>query len=139
MHQNIVLPIMQRPRVCLLIRVFNATLFVDDHREFIEFMSQGRHCTLTRQMLADFLGVPHIAEPHSLHHLTYSDVEPPRRHHQPYPPLDEEASILFIQPFLPGTPRIPDRLMLVAKTLHLALQQSLLYRQEYNEGLTALQ
>ena len=81
----------------------------------------------------------YTAEPHSLHHLTYGDVEPPRRPHVPYPPPDEEASILFIQPFLPGTQRIPDRLTLVAKTLHLALQQSLLYRQEYNEGLTALQ
>ena len=51
------------------VRIFYATLFVKD-RQFIEFMFQGRHCTLTRQMLADFLGVPHIAEPHSLHHLT---------------------------------------------------------------------
>ena len=57
----------------------------------------------------------------------------------PYPPPDEEASILFIQPFLPGTLRIPDRLTLVAKTLHLALQWSLLYRKGYKEGLTALQ
>ena len=90
--------------------VFYATLFVDEDREFIEFMFQGRHCTLTRERLADLLGVPHTAEPHFLHHLTYGDVEPPRRPHQPYPPPDEEASILFIQPFLPGTPRVPDRL-----------------------------
>jgi len=121
------------------IRVFNTTLFVDDDREFIEFMLQGRHCRLTRERLAALLGVTHSAEPHSLHHLTYSDVEPPRRPHQPYPPLDEEASILFIQPFLPGTPRNPDRLAPLAKTIHLALRRSLLYRLGYNEGLTALQ
>ena len=78
------------------VRIFYATLFVDEDRTFIEFMFQGRHCTLTREMLADLLGVPHTAEPHSLHHLTYGDIEPPRRPHQPYPPPDEEASILFV-------------------------------------------
>ena len=120
------------------VRIFYATLFVDEDREFIEFMFQGRHCTLTRERLADLLGVPHIAEPHSLHHLTYGDVEPPRRPHQPYPPPDEEANILFIQPFLPRTPRNPDRLAPLVKTIHLALRWSLLYWQGYNEGLTAL-
>ena len=90
-------------------------------------------------MLADLLGVPHTAEPHSLHHLTYGDIDPPHRPHQPYPPPDEEASILFIQPFLPGTPRLPDRLTPLAETIHLALRRSLLYRLGYNEGLIALQ
>ena len=80
-----------------------------------------------------------IAEPHSLHHLTYGDVEPPHRPHVPYPPPDEEASILFVQPFLPGTPRLPDRLTPLAKTVHLVLRRSLLYRLGYNEGITALQ
>ena len=112
---------------------------VDDDQEFIEFMLQGRHCRLTRERLAALLGVTHSAEPHSLHHLTYSDVEPPRRPHQPYPPADEEASRLFVQPFLPGTPRVPDRLTPLAKTVHLALRRSLLYRMGYNEGITALQ
>ena len=121
------------------VRIFYGTLFVDEDREFIEFMFQGRHCRLTRERLAALLGVPHTAEPHSLHHLTYGDVEPPRRPHQSYPPPDEEASILFIQPFLPETPRNPDRLAPLAKTIHLALRRSLLYRLGYNEGLTALQ
>ena len=102
-------------------------------------MFQGRHCRLTRERLAALLGVTHSAEPHSLHHLTYSDVEPPRRPHQPYPPPDEEASRLFVQPFLPETPRVPDRLTPLAKTIHLALWRSLLYRLGYNEGITALQ
>ena len=78
-------------------------------------------------------------EPHSLHHLTYSDVDPPRRPHQSYPPLDEEASRLFVHSFLSGTPRVPDRLTLLAKTVHLALRRSLLYWLAYNEGITALQ
>ena len=89
--------------------------------------------------MADLLGVPHTAEPHSLHHLTYGDVEPPRRPHQPYPPPDEEASRLFVHSFLSGTPRVPDRLTLLAKIIHLALRRSLLYRLGYNEGITALQ
>jgi len=116
------------------VRIFYATLFVDEDRQFIEFMFQGRHCTLTRQMLADLLGVPHTDEPHSLHHLTYGDAEPPRRPHQPYPPPDEEASKLFVQPFLPGTLRVPDRLTPLAKTVHRALRRRL----GYNEGITAL-
>ena len=119
--------------------VFYATLSIDEDCQFIEFMFQGRHCTLTCQMLATLLEVPHTDEPHSLHHLTYGDVEPPRRPHQPYPPADEEASRLFVQPFLPGTPRVPDRLTPLAKTVHLALRRSLLYRMGYNEGITALQ
>ena len=40
------------------IGIFYATLFVDEDQEFIEFMFQGRHCTLTREMLADILAVP---------------------------------------------------------------------------------
>jgi len=71
--------------------------------------------------------------------MTYGDFEPPRHPHQPYPPPAEEASILFVQPFLPGTLRLPDRLTLLAKTIHLDLRQSLLYRIGYNKGITALQ
>ena len=52
---------------------------------------------------------------------------------------DQEVSVLFQQPFLPGTPRTPDKLIPVAHTVHLALRRSLLYRQGYNEGITALQ
>ena len=33
--------------------IFYATLFVDEDREFTEFMFQGRHCTLTRERLAE--------------------------------------------------------------------------------------
>ena len=113
--------------VCEWVMVFYATLFVDKDREFVEFMFQERHYRLSRERLAALLGVTYTAEPDSLHHLTYGDVEPPRRPHQPYPPPDEEASRLFVQPFLPGTPRVPDRLTLLAKTVHLALRRSLLY------------
>jgi hypothetical protein len=34
--------------VCEWVRIFYATLFVDKDHQFIEFMFQGRHCTLTR-------------------------------------------------------------------------------------------
>ena len=78
-------------------------------------------------------------EPRYLHHLAYGYTEPPPHPCDTHFSSDQEVSVLFQQPFLPGTPRTPDRLTPVAHTVHLALRRSLLYRQGYNEGITALQ
>jgi hypothetical protein len=75
----------------------------------------------------------------SIHYLAYPDVEPPHRAHFPVLPSDEEISFLFQQPFLPGTPRTPDRLICEAYVLHYALQRSILYRMGNAESLTGVQ
>lgn len=102
-------------------------------------MFQERHYCLTRARLATLLGVQIAEEPHYLHYQAYANTVPPRRPHETHFPSDEEVSVLFQQPFLPGTPRTPDRLTPVAHTIHLALRKSLLFRIGYNEGITALQ
>jgi hypothetical protein len=45
----------------------------------------------------------------------------------------------FTEPFLPGTPRTPDRHTPVAYTIHLAVRRSVLFRQGNNECITTLQ
>ena len=89
--------------------------------------------------MARYLGVRISEEPRLLHHLAYGDTEPPRCPHDTHFPSDQQVSVLFQQPFLPGTPRTLDSLTPVAHTVHLALRRSLLYWQGYNEGITALQ
>src|SRR4026207_1372622 len=79
-------------------------------------MFQERHYRLTRACLATLLGVQIAEEPHFLHYQAYGNTVPPRRPHETHVPSDKEVSVLFQQPFLPGTPRIG-----------------------YNEGITALQ
>ena len=74
-----------------------------------------------------------------MHYQAYGNTVPPRRPHETHFPSDEEVSVLFQQPFLPGPPRTPDRLTPVAHTIHLALRKRLLFRIGYNEGITALQ
>jgi hypothetical protein len=75
----------------------------------------------------------------SIHYLAYPDVEPPRRAHSPVLPSDEEISFLFQPPFLPGTPRTPDRLIREAYVVHYALRRSVLYRMGNAESLTGVQ
>ena len=77
-------------------------------------------------------------EPYSLHFHTYGDADPPRRLKEPMFPSNEDVSVLFQPPFLPGTPRVPSRLTLVAYVIHFALKRSLLFRIGYSEGITAL-
>ena len=89
--------------------------------------------------MARYLGVRISKEPRYLHQLAYGYTKPPRRPHGTHFPSDQQVSVLFQQPFLPGTPRTPERLTPVAHTVHLALRRSPLYRQGYNEGITALQ
>jgi hypothetical protein len=54
-------------------------------------------------------------------------------------PSDEEISFLFQQPFLPCTPRTPDRLIREAYVVHYALRRSVLYRMGNTESLTGVQ
>ena len=121
------------------VRIFYATLFIRDDKMFIEFMFQERRWMLDHQRLATYLGVTLSAEPHFLHYMPYGDTEPPRRPHESHFPSDEDVSLLFQQPFPPGTPRTLERLTPVAHVIHLALRRSLLFRQAYNKGIMALQ
>jgi hypothetical protein len=75
----------------------------------------------------------------SIHYLSYPDVEPPRRAHSPILPSDKEISFLFLQPFLPGTPRTPDRLIREVYVIHYALKRSVLYMMGNVESLTWVQ
>ena len=118
--------------------MFYAILFVEEDRQFIDFMFQQRHYRLTRARLVTLLGVQIAEEPHYLHYQAYDNTVPPRRPHMTHFPSDKEVSVLFQQPFMPGTPRIPDNLTLVAHTIHLAFWKSLLFRIGYNEGITTL-
>jgi hypothetical protein len=52
---------------------------------------------------------------------------------------DEEISFLFLQSFLPGTPRTPDRLIREAYVIHYALRRSVLYRMGNAKSLTGVQ
>jgi hypothetical protein len=54
-------------------------------------------------------------------------------------PFDEEINFLFLQLFLPGTPRTPDRLTREAYVVHYALWRSVLYRMGNVESLTGVQ
>ncbi|RLN30033.1 hypothetical protein C2845_PM05G06620 [Panicum miliaceum] len=102
-------------------------------------MFEGGQFRIGRVSLGRHLGLRLSPDPVSLHRLAYGDAEAPRHAHDSVFPPDEEVSVLFVQPLLSGTPRTLDRLTLVASTIHLALRRSLLFRQGYNEGLTALQ
>ena len=121
------------------VRVFYATLFVGEDRKYIVFMFNKKQWRLNRQSLARYLGVTLSEEPYSLHFHTYGDADPPRRSKELMFPSDEDVSVLFQPPFLPGTPRVPSRLTPVAYVVHFALKRSLLFRIGYSEGITALQ
>ena len=110
------------------VHVFYATMFIGEDRKYIMFMFKKKVWRLDRWSFARYLGVTLSDEPYLLHFQTYGDAEPPRRPRETMFPSDNDASILFEQSFLPGTPRIPERLTPVAKVIHLALKRSLLFR-----------
>ena len=120
--------------------MFYATLFVGEDRKYIVFMFNKKQYRLNRQSLVRYLGVTLPAEePYSLHFHTYGDADPPRRSKELMFPSDEDASVLFLPPLLPSTPRVRSRLTPVAYVIHFALKRSLLFRIGYSEGITALQ
>jgi hypothetical protein len=118
------------------VRVFYATVYIDADRLAIKFMFMGQQ-RLTREGIAELLQVD--LHDDSIHYLAYPDVEPPRRAHSPILPSDEEINFLFLQPFLPGTPRTPDRLIREAYIVHYALRRFVLYRMGNAESLIGVQ
>ena len=82
------------------VRIFYATLFVEEDMQFIDFMFQQRHYRLTRARLATLLGVHIAEEPHFLHYQAYGNTVPPHRPHETHFPSDEEVRVLFQQPCL---------------------------------------
>jgi hypothetical protein len=54
-------------------------------------------------------------------------------------PSDDEISFLFQQPFLPGTPRTPDRLTREVYVVHYALRRFVLYMRGNAESITGVQ
>jgi hypothetical protein len=58
-------------------RVFYATLFVEEGRHYIQFMFSGVRVRLSRQQIADMLGLTLFDR--RLHFDVYGDAEPPRR------------------------------------------------------------
>jgi hypothetical protein len=119
------------------VRVFYATVYVDADRLSIRFMFMGQQQRLTREGVAELLQVD--LHDDSIHYLAYPDIEPPRRAHSPILPSDKEISFLFLQPFLPGTPKTPDRLIREAYVVHYALRRFVLYRMGNAESLTGVQ
>jgi hypothetical protein len=119
------------------VRVFYATVYIDADQVAIRFMFMGQHQRLTREGIVELLQVGLHND--LIHYLAYPDVEPPRRAHSPVPPSDDEISFLFQQPFLPGTPRTPERLIREAYVVHYSLRRSVLYRMGNAKSLTGVQ
>jgi hypothetical protein len=106
-------------------------------RVAIRFIFMGPQQRLTREGIAELLQVD--LHDDSIHHLTYPNVKPPRRAHSPILPSDDEISFMFQQPFLPSTPRTPDKLIREAYVVHYTLKRSVLYRMGNAESLTGVQ
>ncbi|CAN6371857.1 unnamed protein product [Urochloa humidicola] len=123
------------------VRVVYATFWISDNRTHIGFMFQEKAVVLGRGFLAKRLGVELYDR--CLHSLAWpgipDEAEPPRQALSAVWPTDDQIRDLFVQPFLPGTPRTPDRLTPVALTIHNALRKSHLYRKGNGETITGLQ
>jgi hypothetical protein len=117
--------------------VFYATVYVEADRLSLHFMFMGQQQRLTREGIAELLQVD--LHDDLIHYLAYLDIEAPRRAHSPVLPSDDEINFLCLQPFLPGTPRTPDRLTHEAYVVHYALWRSVLYRMGNAESLTGVQ
>jgi hypothetical protein len=119
------------------VRVFYATVYVEVDRLSLRFMFMGQQHRLTREGIAELLQV--VLHDYSIHYLAYPDVEAPRRAHSPVLPSDDEINFLFLQPFLPGTPKTPDPPIREAYVVHYVLWRSVLYRMGNAESLTGVQ
>ena len=117
------------------VRVFYATLYIEQDREYIQFMFAGRPLRLYRQTVAQLLGVPLYER--RLHTDVYGQSDPPRSALGGGQPLSrDEVAVCFREGF---TARVPSQLTPEAYVVHLALRQSLLPRVSYREGITTLQ
>jgi hypothetical protein len=117
-------------------QVFHATVYVEADKLSLRFMFMGQQQMLTREGIAEMLQVD--LHDDSIHYLAYPYVEPPCRAHSLVLPSDDEINFLFLQPFLPGTPRTPDRLTREAYVVHYTLRRSVRYRMVNAESLTGL-
>jgi hypothetical protein len=118
------------------VRVFYATVYVEADRLSLHFTFMGQQQQLTKEGITELLGVD--LHDDSIHYLAYPDVEAPRHAHSPMLPFDDEISFLFLQSFLPSTPRTPDRLTREAYVVHYALWRTVLYRMGTSESLTGV-
>jgi hypothetical protein len=119
------------------VRVFYVIVYIEADRLSLCFMFMGQQHRLTTEGIAELLQVD--LHDDSIHYLASTDVEAPRRAHSPVLPLDDEISFLFLQSFLPGTPRTPNRLTCEVYVVHYALQRSLLYWMGNTKTLTGVQ
>jgi hypothetical protein len=119
------------------VRVFYVTVYVEADRLSLHFMFMGQQQRLTREGIAELLGVD--IHDDSIHYLAYPDVEAPHHAHSLLLPSNDKISFLFQQPFLPGTPRTPDRLTRKAYVLHYALRRPVHYKMGNAESITGVQ
>ena len=107
-------------------KIFYATVWIEQSREFIQFMFRGKKHKLSREEIAEALGVPGAEPPRC---ALVGGVLPPF----------SRVNIYFCTPFRPESSRAPDRLTMEAKTMHKALRHSLLPRMGAAESLTSIQ
>lgn len=120
------------------VRVFYSTVYLSEGRRTIQFMFDGRPHRLTRQRVAEILGVR--LSDRSLHAEVYSDADPPRRALLGgVAPTHQQVQVLFRQPFPVDYPRVPDLLTPEAFTVLMVLRRTILPRTGYPEGITGLQ
>jgi hypothetical protein len=119
------------------VRVFYATVYVEADKLSLHFMFMGQQHWLTREGIAELLHVD--LHDDLIHYLAYPDIEAPRRAHLPVLPSDDKISFLFLQPFLPGTPRTLDRLAHEVYVVHYVLRRSVLCRMGNAGSLTGVQ
>jgi hypothetical protein len=118
------------------VKVFFASLWIPRDREFIEFIFAGDHHQLTRQQIAEALGVPLVER--KVQELRYPLAEPPRRvlAGGTEPPV-EMVSIIFRQPF--SAFRRPEELTQLSAALLLAFKKSLYPRAGFGKAITVMQ
>jgi len=116
------------------VRVFYATLYVGEDRDYIQFMFQGYPVRLHRQNVALLLELE--LSDHRLHTDVYGDSEPPRRSKNERTALiDAEVRCMFREGAQERTPR---QLTPEAGVIHRAMRRTLLPRLGYREGVTTL-
>ncbi|CAO2163660.1 unnamed protein product [Urochloa humidicola] len=124
------------------VRVVYATLCISDGKNITGFMFREKCVVVGLGFIAKCLGVE-LVDNLCLHSLAWpripDEAEPPRQALSAQWHTDDQIRNLFVQLFLSGTPRIPNRLTPVPLTIHNALRKSLLYRKGNGETITGLQ
>jgi hypothetical protein len=128
------------------VRVFYATVYIADTREYIMFMFQGCQYTLFRHHIADKLGLRDFEigkydHKTSQHSIVYGDREPSRHSLLGGSfSSDEEMVRLFVESFTGRRAyRTPNMLTPEANVVHQALRKTLLPRIGNAESITRFQ